>query len=139
GMVLAFAFIANYSGLSATLALALSHTGHAFTFFSPFLGWLGVFLTGSDTSSNALFSALQATTAQQIGIPEVLLVAANTSGGVTGKMISPQSIAIACAAVGLVGKESDLFRFTVKHSIIFTVFVGIIITVQAYLVPWMIP
>lgn len=70
---------------------------------------------------------------------EVLLVAANTSGGVTGKMISPQSIAIACAAVGLVGKESDLFRFTVKHSIIFTVFVGIIITVQAYLVPWMIP
>lgn len=139
GMVLAFAFIANYSGLSATLALALSHTGHAFTFFSPFLGWLGVFLTGSDTSSNALFSALQATTAQQIGIPEVLLVAANTSGGVTGKMISPQSIAIACAAVGLVGKEFDLFRFTVKHSIIFTVFVGIIITVQAYLVPWMIP
>ena len=117
GMVLAFAFIANYSGLSATLALALSHTGNAFTFFSPFLGWLGVFLTGSDTSSNALFSALQATTAQQIGIPEVLLVAANTSGGVTGKMISPQSIAIACAAVGLVGKESDLFRFTVKHSI----------------------
>lgn len=98
-----------------------------------------MFLTGSDTSSNALFSALQATTAQQIGIPEVLLVAANTSGGVTGKMISPQSIAIACAAVGLVGKEFDLFRFTVKHSIIFTVFVGIIITVQAYLVPWMIP
>jgi L-lactate permease len=139
GMVLAFAFIANYSGLSATLALALSHTGHAFTFFSPFLGWLGVFLTGSDTSSNALFSALQATTAQQIGVPEVLLVAANTSGGVTGKMISPQSIAIACAAVGLVGKESDLFRFTVKHSIIFTIFVGIIVTVQAYVFPWMIP
>ncbi|KAA8734425.1 L-lactate permease [Acinetobacter qingfengensis] len=139
GMVLAFAFIANYSGMSATLALALSHTGHLFTFFSPFLGWLGVFLTGSDTSSNALFSALQATTAQQIGVPEVLLVAANTSGGVTGKMISPQSIAIACAAVGLVGKESDLFRFTVKHSIIFTIFVGIIVSVQAYLVPWMIP
>ena len=139
GMVLAFAFIANYSGMSATLALALAHTGQAFTFFSPFLGWLGVFLTGSDTSANALFSALQATTAQQIGVPEVLLVAANTSGGVTGKMISPQSIAIACAAVGLVGKESDLFRFTVKHSIIFTIFVGIIVTVQAYIVPWMIP
>lgn len=107
GMVLAFAFIANYSGLSATLALALAHTGKAFTFFSPFLGWLGVFLTGSDTSANALFAALQATTARQIGVPEVLLVAANTSGGVTGKMISPQSIAIACAATGLVGKESD--------------------------------
>lgn len=100
GMVLAFAFISNYSGLSATLALALAHTGNAFTFFSPFLGWLGVFLTGSDTSSNALFAALQATTAQQIGVSDVLLVAANTTGGVTGKMISPQSIAIACAAVG---------------------------------------
>ncbi|MFH7617515.1 L-lactate permease, partial [Pseudomonas syringae group genomosp. 7] len=87
-----------------------------FPFFSPFLGWLGVFLTGSDTSSNALFSALQATTAQQIGVSDVLLVAANTTGGATGKMISPQSIAIACAAVGLAGKESDLFRFTVKHS-----------------------
>lgn len=140
GMVLAFAFIANYSGMSATLALALAHTGQAFTFFSPFLGWLGVlFLTGSDTSANALFGALQATTAQQIGVPEVLLVAANTSGGVTGKMISPQSIAIACAAVGLVGKESDLFRFTVKYSITFTVMIGIIITLQAYVFPWMIP
>ncbi|OTG69179.1 L-lactate permease [Acinetobacter sp. ANC 4470] len=139
GMVLSFAFIANYSGMSATLALALAHTGQAFTFFSPFLGWIGVFLTGSDTSANALFSALQATTAQQIGVPEVLLVAANTSGGVTGKMISPQSIAIACAAVGLVGKESDLFRFTVKHSITFTVMIGIIVTLQAYVFPWMIP
>ncbi len=139
GMVLAFAFIANYSGMSATLALALAHTGQAFTFFSPFLGWLGVFLTGSDTSANALFAALQATTAQQIGVPEVLLVAANTSGGVTGKMISPQSIAIACAAVGLVGKESDLFRFTVKHSITFTIMMGILITLQAYVFPWMIP
>ncbi|MCS6036709.1 L-lactate permease [Klebsiella pneumoniae subsp. pneumoniae] len=98
GMVLAFAFISNYSGLSSTLALALAHTGHAFTFFSPFLGWLGVFLTGSDTSSNALFAALQATAAQQIGVSDILLVAANTTGGVTGKMISPQSIAIACAA-----------------------------------------
>ena len=139
GMVLSFAFISNYSGLSATLALAFAHTGHAFTFFSPFLGWLGVFLTGSDTSSNALFAALQATAAQQIGVSDVLLVAANTSGGVTGKMISPQSIAIACAAVGLVGKESELFRFTVKYSLIFTCIVGVIITLQAYVVPWMIP
>ncbi|MFV8845201.1 L-lactate permease [Serratia fonticola] len=139
GMVLAFAFISNYSGLSATLALALAHTGSALTFFSPFLGWLGVFLTGSDTSSNALFAALQATTAQQIGVSDVLLVAANTTGGVTGKMISPQSIAIACAAVGLVGKESDLFRFTVKHSLIFTCMVGVITTLQAYWLTWMIP
>jgi len=139
GMVLAFAFIANYSGLSATLALALAHTGDAFTFFSPFLGWLGVFLTGSDTSSNALFSALQATTAQQIGVSDVLLVAANTTGGVTGKMISPQSIAIACAAVGLAGREADLFRFTVRHSLAFTVMVGLITSAQAWWLTWMIP
>ena len=139
GMVLAFAFLANFSGLSTTLALALSHTGSAFTFFSPFLGWLGVFVTGSDTSSNALFAALQATTAHQIGVSDVLLVAVNTTGGVTGKMISPQSIAIACAAVGLVGKESDLFRFTVKHSLALCAFVGVITTIQAYIVPWMIP
>jgi L-lactate transport len=139
GMVLAFAFIANYSGLSATLALVLAGTGVAFTFFSPFLGWLGVFLTGSDTSSNALFSNLQATTAQQIGVSDTLLVAANTTGGVTGKMISPQSIAVATAAVGLVGKESDLFRFTVKHSLLLCVLVGIITTLQAYVFTWMIP
>ena len=139
GMVLAFAFIANYSGLSATLALALAHTGDAFAFFSPFLGWIGVFLTGSDTSANALFGALQATTAQQLGLPEVLTVAANTTGGVTGKMISPQSIAIACAAVGLAGRESDLFRFTVKHSLIFAAIIGGMSTLQAYVLPWMIP
>ena len=88
GMVLAFAFVTNYSGMSTTLALVLAGTGAAFPFFSPFLGWLGVFLTGSDTSSNALFSSLQSTTAHQIGVSDTLLVAANTSGGVTGKMIS---------------------------------------------------
>ncbi|PAW38712.1 L-lactate permease [Bacillus toyonensis] len=139
GFVLGFAFIANYSGLSSTLALALAGTGGLFPFFSPFLGWIGVFLTGSDTSANALFSNLQAITAQQVGVPEVLLVAANTTGGVTGKMISPQSIAIACAAVGLAGKESDLFRFTVKHSLFFVIIVGIMTYVQAYYLTWMIP
>jgi lactate permease len=139
GMVLAFAFVANYSGLSSTLALVLAGTGAAFPFFSPFLGWLGVFLTGSDTSSNALFCSLQATTAHQVGVSDTLLVAANTTGGVTGKMISPQSIAVACAAVGLVGKESDLFRFTLKHSLFFLVIVGVITFVQAYWLTGMIP
>ncbi|HDI6043714.1 TPA: L-lactate permease [Escherichia coli] len=139
GMVLAFAFISNYSGLSSTLALALAQTGSAFTFFSPFLGWLGVFLTGSDTSSNALFASLQATAAHQIGVSDILMVAANTTGGVTGKMISPQSMAIACAATGLVGKESELFRFTVKHSLIFTCIVGVITSLQAWVFTWMIP
>ena len=133
GMVLAFAFVTNYSGMSTTLALVLAGTGAAFPFFSPFLGWLGVFLTGSDTSSNALFSSLQSTTAHQIGVSDTLLVAANTSGGVTGKMISPQSIAVACAATGMVGKESDLFRFTLKHSLIFAALVGLITLAQAYL------
>lgn len=132
GMVLAFAFVTNFSGMSTTLALVLAGTGAAFPFFSPFLGWLGVFLTGSDTSSNALFGALQGTTAHQIGVHDTLLVAANTTGGVTGKMISPQSIAVACAATGLVGKESDLFRFTLKHSLLFATVIGVITLLQAY-------
>jgi L-lactate transport len=139
GMVLAFAFIANYSGLSSTLALLLAGTGSAFPFFSPVLGWLGVFLTGSDTSSNALFGALQATTAQQLGLSDILMVTANTTGGVTGKMISPQSIAVACAAVGLVGREADLFRFTLKHSLFFVAIIGVITVLQAYYLTWMIP
>ncbi|KFG94835.1 L-lactate permease [Burkholderia paludis] len=139
GLVLAFAFVANYSGMSSTLALMLAATGAAFPFFSPFLGWLGVFLTGSDTSSNALFCSLQQATAHQLGIPETLAVAANTTGGVTAKMISPQSIAVACAATGLVGKESELFRFTVRHSLLFAVVVGAITLVQAYLLPGMVP
>lgn len=132
GLVLAFAFVANYSGMSSTLALLLAGTGAAFPFFSPFLGWLGVFLTGSDTSSNALFCSLQNATAHQIGVDSTLMVAANTTGGVTGKMISPQSIAVACAAAGLVGRESELFRFTVKHSILFASIVGAMTTVMAY-------
>jgi lactate permease len=139
GLVLAFAFVANYSGMSSTLALLLAGTGAAFPFFSPLLGWLGVFLTGSDTSSNALFCSLQNTTAHQIGVSDTLLVAANTTGGVTGKMISPQSIAVACAATGLVGCESDLFRFTLKHSLLFAFIVGTITTVQAYFLTGMIP
>ncbi len=139
GLVLGFAFIANYSGASSTLGLAFAATGVLFPFFSPFLGWLGVFLTGSDTSSNALFANLQQVTAQQIGVDPTLTIAANTTGGVTGKMISPQSIAVACAATGLVGKESDLFRFTLKHSLFFATIIGVITYVQAYYLQWMIP
>ena len=139
GLVLSFAFVANYSGMSSTLALLLAGTGAAFPFFSPVLGWLGVFLTGSDTSSNALFCSLQHTTAHQIGVSDTLLVAANTTGGVTGKMISPQSIAVACAATGLVGRESELFRFTVRHSLLFAVIVGFITLLQAYVLTGMLP
>ena len=139
GMVLGFAFVMNYSGMSSTMALVLANTGFLFPFFSPFLGWLGVFLTGSDTSSNALFCGLQQQTAQQLGLNETLMVAANTTGGVCGKMISPQSISIACASTGIVGKESDLFRFTVKHSLILVVIMGLITMTQAYVLTWMIP
>ena len=139
GLVLAFAFVANYSGMSSTLALLLAGSGAAFPFFAPFLGWLGVFLTGSDTSSNALFCSLQSTTAHQVGVSDTLMVAANTTGGVTGKMISPQSIAVACAATGLVGRESDLFRFTLKHSLMFAFIIGLITLAQAYWFTGMIP
>lgn len=137
--VLGFAYLANYSGLSYTLGLLLASTGAAFPIISPILGWLGVFLTGSDTSSNALFAKLQQVTAEQIGVNPVLTVAANSSGGVVGKMISPQSIAVAAAATGLVGRESDLFRFTLKHSFILLVGVIIIIALQAYVFPGMVP
>ncbi|WP_028229287.1 lactate permease LctP family transporter [Paraburkholderia ferrariae] len=139
GLVLAFAFVANYSGMSSTLALLLAGTGAAFPFFSPILGWLGVFLTGSDTSSNALFCSLQHTTAHQIGVSNTLLVAANTTGGVTGKMISPQSIAVACAATGLAGKEAELFRFTLRHSLLFLLVVCVITALQAYVLTGMLP
>ncbi len=138
-LVLGFAFIANYSGVSSTMALAIASSGHWFPFFSPVLGWLGVFLTGSDTSSNALFSSLQSITAHQIGVSDVLMVAANSTGGVTGKMISPQSIAVACAAVGLVGRESELLRFTVKWSLVFLLIICVITYLQAYYLQGMIP
>lgn len=137
--VLGFAFIANYSGMSVTMAVALASTGFLFPFFSPVLGWLGVFLTGSDTSSNALFCKLQQTTATEIGIDPVITVSANASGGVTGKMISPQSIAVGAASVGLVGKESDLFRFTLKHSFIMLFSISVLTVLQAYVITWIVP
>jgi lactate permease len=137
--VVGFAFVANNSGMSITMAVALAGTGAMFPFFSPILGWLGVFLTGSDTSSNALFCKLQASAADAIGVDPVVTVSANASGGVTGKMISPQSIAIGAAAVGLVGKESDLFRFTVKHSFLMLFVVCLLTVMQAYWIPWIIP
>ncbi|WP_181742466.1 L-lactate permease [Terrilactibacillus laevilacticus] len=137
--VLGFAYIENYSGMSATLGLGLASTGVAFPFVAPIIGWIGVFLTGSDTSSNALFSNLQKITGHQIGVDSTLLVAANSTGGVTAKMISPQSIAVATAATGLVGKEGSLFMFTIKHSLFFLAITGLITLLQAYLLQWMIP
>ncbi|MBC9782917.1 lactate permease LctP family transporter [Heliobacterium chlorum] len=137
--VLGYAYIGNSSGMTYTMGMALATTGALFPFFSPILGWLGVFITGSDTSANAVFGKLQGITADKIGVDPVLTVAANSSGGVTGKMISPQSIAVACAATGLVGKESDLFRFTVKHSLFFLAVVCVITFLQSTVLYWMIP
>jgi lactate permease len=137
--VLGFAYIVNDSGITLTMAEALASTGVLFPFFAPLLGWLGVFITGSDTSANALFGKLQSATAVSIGVDPVVTVAANVSGGVVGKMISPQSIAVAAAAGHLVGKESDLFRFTVKHSFVMLLFICLIVLAQAYVFQFLIP
>jgi lactate permease len=137
--VLALAYVMNNAGMTNCLGLVFTKTGNVFPFIAPFLGWLGVFLTGSDTSSNVLFGGLQKATAEQLGLSPILTGAANTSGGVMGKMISPQSLAVACAATGMVGEEGTLFRFTLKHSLFLTVLVGIIVYLQAYVFTWMIP
>jgi lactate permease len=137
--ILGFAFIMNYSGMAITLGYAFAATGVIFPFFAAVLGWLGVFMTGSDTSSNALFGKLQAVTAEKIGIDPVITVSANSSGGVCGKMISPQSISVATGATGIVGKESDIFRFTLKHSIILVCVIGAMAMLQAYVFTWLVP
>ncbi len=138
-LMLALAFLMNYSGATATLGLAFAATGAAFPFFSALLGWIGVFLTGSDTSSNALFGGLQVVTATHLHLNPVLMAASNSSGGVMGKMISLQSIAVAVAATGLAQRdESRLFRFTLRHSVLLASIIGVIVLVYAYVVPgWM--
>lgn len=124
--VLAFAYICNYSGMSSTLGLAFASTGGLFPLFSPVLGWIGVFLTGSVVNSGSLFAPLQVITAEQVGLSPAGMVASNIVGGDMAKMLSPQSIAVAAAAVGLVGRESEIFKYTIKISLIFLAFVGII-------------
>ncbi len=131
--VLALAFVMNYSGATATLGLAFASTGRAFPFFSAMLGWLGVFLTGSDTSANALFGSLQKVTAGRLGLNPALMASANSAGGVMGKMISLQSISVAAAAAGLsASEEPKLFRFTLKHSILLASIVGLLAMLYAY-------
>jgi lactate permease len=137
--ILGLAFLFNYSGMTYTLGLAFAATGALFPFFAPFIGWLGVALTGSDTSSNALFANLQKTTAQQIGLSPVLLTGANSSGGVLGKMISPQNLAVGTSATGLQGKEGQIFRRVIVWSIGLVIVMGIIVTLQAYVLRFMVP
>jgi len=135
-VVLALAFLMNFSGATTTLGLAFAATGVVFPFFSALLGWLGVFLTGSDTSANALFGKLQVVTANSLGLNPVLTAAANSSGGVMGKMISLQSIAVAAAATGMDPKhESNLFRFTLRHSVLLATMIGLIVLFYAYVAP----
>jgi lactate permease len=131
--VLALAFVMNYSGATATLGLAFAATGRAFPYFSAMLGWLGVFLTGSDTSSNALFGGLQQVTAHRLGLNPILTASTNSAGGVMGKMISLQSISVAAAAAGLKAEEEPrLFRSTLKHSLLLASVVGVLSIVYAY-------
>ena len=137
--ILGLAYLFNYSGLTYTLGLAFAATGVLFPFFASFIGWLGVALTGSDTSSNALFANLQKTTATQLGLSPILAVGANSSGGVLGKMISPQNLAVGTSSTGLQGKEGDLFRLVLPWSIVLTIVMAIIVTLQAYVLPWMVP
>jgi len=137
--VLGLAYIMNVSGMTNSLGMIFTKTGHWFPLVAPFIGWIGVFLTGSDTSSNVLFGGLQKATAESLGLSPILMGASNTSGGVMGKMISPQSLAVACAACGMVGEEGTLFRFTLKHSLFLTAIVGLMVYVQAYYLQWMIP
>jgi lactate permease len=134
--VLALAFVMNYSGATTSLGLAFAQTGLLFPFFSPLLGWLGVFLTGSDTSANALFGNLQVVTAHALGLKPALMAAANSSGGVMGKMISLQSIAVAAAATSMEpSEESKLFRFTLRHSLVLVGLIGLICLYYADLMP----
>jgi glycolate permease/lactate permease len=137
--VLSIATVMNYSGMTASLALALAATGGLFPFFSAVLGMLGVFLTGSDTSSNTLFGPLQATTARVSGLDPILTAATNSSGGVMGKMISPQNLSVGAAGVGAVGSEGLIFRRVVMHSLVLTALMGLLAMLQAYVVPWMVP
>ena len=135
--ILSIATVMNYSGMTSSLALALAATGVMFPFFSAFIGMLGVFVTGSDTASNSLFGPLQATTARISGIDPLLAAATNSSGGVMGKMISPQNLSVGAAGVGAVGREGEILRRVLVHSLVLTSLVGLLAMLQAYVFPWM--
>ena len=139
-MILAIAQLMNYSGMTSSLAIAFAKTGVVFPFVAAFLGWLGVFLTGSDTSSNTLFGPLQAQTAQQLhNVSPILTAGTNSSGGVMGKMISPQNLSVGAAGVNKVGAEGDIFRRVIRYSLILTAAVGVVAMIEAYVIPGIVP
>ncbi len=138
-LILGVAYLYNYSGMAYTLGLAISNVGAIFPFFSVFLGWIACFLSGSDTSSNALFGNLQVVAARQLGLSPVLMAATNSSGAVMSKMILPQNVTTGVLTTELVGKEGLIIRHTFFHSIILAVILGIIVMLQQYVVPGVIP
>jgi lactate permease len=137
--MLGIGYVTRYSGMDAVLALAFTRTGWLFPFFGTYIGWLGVALTGSDTSSNALFGSLQKITAQQLNLSPILMCATNSAGGVMGKMVDAQSICIATAATNQVGNEGSIFRFVFWHSVALAAIVGVIVMMYAYVFPQYIP
>ena len=138
-LIVGLAYLMNYSGLNYTLGLGVASVGILFPLLSPFLGWVAVFLSGSDTSGNALFGNLQVVAANQLGLNPVLIAATNSSGGVMGKMISPQNIATGVSVTDLKGQEGVVFARTFKHSIVLTLVLGALVVLQQYVFPWMIP
>ncbi len=138
-LIVALAYVMNYAGLAYTLGLAVASTGHAFVLFSPFLGWIAVFLSGSDTSGNALFGNLQVVAARQLHLNPLLFAATNSSGGVLGKMISPQNISTGVSVTSLKGQEGAVLARTFLHSVVLTLVLVIIVVIQQYLLPGMIP
>jgi lactate permease len=138
-LMLSLGYVTRYGGTDATLGLAFTKTGWLYPFFAAYLGWLGVALTGSDTSSNVLFGSLQKITAQQLGLNPILIVTANSTGGVMGKMIDAQSIVVSTAATGQQGQEGRILRFVFWHSVALAALMGLIVMMQAYVTPWMIP
>ena len=138
-LIIGLAYLMNYSGLNYTLGLGVASAGILFPLLSPFLGWVAVFLSGSDTSGNALFGNLQVVAANQLGLNPVLIAASNSSGGVMGKMISPQNIATGVSVTDLKGQEGVVFARTFKHSVVLTLLLGVLVVLQQYVLGWMIP
>ena len=138
-LIIAVAYLMNYSGMAYTLGKGVASTGALFVLLSPFLGWFAVMLSGSDTSGNALFGNLQVVAARQLHFNPLLFAAANSSGGVMGKMISPQNISTGVAVTDLAGQEGQVFARTFIHSVVLTLILGVLIAAQQYLAPWIIP
>jgi lactate permease len=137
--IVGLAYLMNYSGVAYTLGKAVASAGHLFVLLSPFLGWVAVFLSGSDTSGNALFGNLQVVAANQLNLSPVLFAATNSSGGVMGKMISPQNIATGVAVTDLRGREGAVLARTFVHSIVFTILLALLVVFEQYVIPQIIP